>query len=367
MKPIRILHVIDCISPNSGVSAVVMNYYEHLNKGDVIFDFLVYYDVEPEIEKRLLENGSRVYVVGAAVAGNLKNYYRCLKKFFAVHSNEYEIIHGHVTNSALFYLGLAKKYGIPVRILHGHNTRGADTALKRMRNYILNHLGIRYATNFAACSYAAAKYLHGTSKNVIIIRNAIETDNYKYNEDKRKFIREELGITDRYVIGHVGRFAKQKNHDFIIELAKKMKCFDEKVLFLLVGDGEYRDNIEKKVNDNGLKNIFLFVGTVNNTCDYFQAMDVFVLPSLFEGFPVVGVEAQCNGLKCIFSSNVTEEAKVLDETQYISLDDMDSWVDVLLHCRNSRNVSSVQKIKDCNLEIEAETHKLQNYYAKLLK
>lgn len=331
-KTVRVLVVLDYINSNSGVSSVVMNYYSNIDKAKVQMDFLLYENPDEDILEYLKGNGSNVYALGHPVKMSIGNYQKVIAGFFESHQLRYQIVHVHIPNAAFVVLKYAKKYGVETRIIHSHNSRGADGLVKKFRNYVLNKKGIGYATQYFACSKSAGKYLYGGKHldEVIVINNAINLKKYRYDQKSGKKIRKELGIGDELVLGHVGRFSRQKNHEFLMEIASQLKERDIEFKLVLLGDGELQERIKEQVEMLGLKEQVIFVGVVNNAKEYMDAMDLFILPSLYEGLPCVCIEAQANGLPCLISENITREVALSDSVKFLGITDAGEWIDAIL-------------------------------------
>lgn len=338
MKPIRILQVLDTINSGSGVAAVVLNYYQYLEKDKVIFDFMVNEEVDKEVREALEENGSSIYRMPSLELKNYFQYQMELKRFFQEHS-EYSIVHGHIPNAAAFYLKAAKEANVLVRIVHSHNSMGADKAWKRIRNRILSQIGILYATDYMACGEKAARYLYGKEKKEIyLMRNAIDSHKFRYQQNTRQKMRERLGWEQNYVIGNIGRFCPQKNQEFLLRVFREVYQRDKTARLLLVGDGEKRNKIEKWIKEKGYQNIIVCTGVTRDVNSYLQAMDIFVLPSRYEGVPIAALEAQAAGLFCLVSTEVTREIQT-EYTQYLPLEDgAKEWAEVLLKRKKEKRI-----------------------------
>lgn len=314
---IKVLQVLDKLSKESGVSAVVMNYYRFLDKEKFQVDFMVNEIPDESIKMEILQNEGKIYQMPSLRLRNLFRYQTELRNFFREHK-EYQIIHGHIANAAAFYLKEAKRGNIPVRILHSHNSSSADIVWKNWRNRILSRQGIRYANAYAACGQKAAEYLFRGKKQVQLIPNAIEDNKYFFQSELGKKMRQSYHLENKFIIGHIGRFCPQKNQKFLIEVLEILVRKDNLFHLLLIGGGEEKEKIEQLVKKKGLEKAVTFTGAVEHTEIYYQMMDCFVLPSLFEGVPVVGIEAQFNGLYCFFSTEITREIESL-QTSYLDL------------------------------------------------
>ena len=228
---------------------------------------------------------------------------------------------------------VAKRQKIKHIIIHSHNSNTPSGLLRKLLN-ALNKPFLHLGTDFFACSKLAGEWLFG--KNFLkkhelkIINNAVDIDKYKFNAQTRENIRNELECREKFVIGHVGRFCYQKNHDFLINVFYEVQKEDKDMILLLIGEGELKEEIQEKVKKLNIQDNVIFLGTTNKVQNYLQAMDLFVLPSRFEGLPVVGIEAQASGTKCLFSNNITKETKIVDNTEFLDLN-VQEWKNAILN------------------------------------
>lgn len=385
----RVLQVIDDMGLNSGVSSMLLNYYRYIDHDKVNFDFMVYNTVSDDVKEYCKRNHSRIYEVGPLSGKTVLDgtLYKKVEGVMKRYAKKYDVIHGHESNTAFIYMKLAKKYGINHRIIHSHNAKGADGMVKKVRNFILNHYGLKYVTDYCACSKKAAKYLYGTTNHVNIINNAIDINKFQFRQEVRNRMRKKLGVEDMFVVGHVGRFAPQKNHEYIIDVFWQFHQKVQNSKLVLIGDGELMDVIKQKVHVLHLHDAVLFEGVQNNVHEYMQAMDVFVLPSMYEGLPVVCVEAQAAGLTCVVSKEVTREIKITKNVKFIGIDnkcpvlrsavqsnqknqkDINDWVQELIKIREKKNVDSrklcADKVAKKGFDIREQSKRLENYYIKL--
>lgn len=353
-----------------GVESVIMNYYRHLDHTKVQFDFICDEDSTRIPYDEIKKLGGRVFLVPKYQ--KLPQYLKALEGLFR--KNQYRIVHSNVNTLSVFPLYAAKKAGVPVRISHSHSTSNPKEWKRNIIKNILRPFSKKYATDYFACSELAGRYLFGDKTfdqgKVKIIHNAIDLDKFKFDPEARKKLRKELGIDDKtIVIGHVGRFVKQKNHDFLVDVFNEYHTKNPDSKLLLIGTGPLEEKIKAKVKKLDLSDSVLFLGQREDTNKLYSVMDVFCLPSLYEGLPVVGVEAQAAGLLCELSSDMTKETKVLNATRFISLEKpSEEWAKTILEDYNSfKRHDITEEIIKNNYNIKKEVSKLENKYNKLLK
>ena len=371
MEQIKVLEMVEKFSESSGVSAAVLNYYRHIDHSRIHMDFVVHYDVPRALEEELRQSGAQIYRMPSLVGWNMLTYVRELDKFFSRHEGEYQIVHGHLPNAALFYMKAAKKHGIRVRILHSHNSRGADSTAKAIRNFFLNRKGVSLSTTYFACSKPAKRYLFGERK-ARIIHNAIDLDKFTFNPEIRRKLREKYNIGERVAIGHIGRFVHQKNHAYLITLAGELKKYRQDFVFLLAGDGSLRAEIERQIRRKHLENFFILTGEVTNPEDIYQMLDACVMPSFYEGLPVVSVEAQAMGLPCLLADTITDEAMLTDRIVRLPLKKPEAWIEELRNLKirekwddARQRYDCVSRIREKGFDIRTEAGKLEDEYISL--
>lgn len=361
---IRIAHVIGKWV-GGGVEAVVMNYYRNIDHNKIQFDFIcdedstnIPYD---EIEKL----GGKVILIPPYQ--KLISYHKKLKKILK--DGNYKIVHSHINTLSVFSLFAAKCAGVPVRIAHSHSTTNPKEKKKNFLKQILRPFSKIFATEYMCCSELAGRWLFGNKEydkgNVYLLNNAIDLEKFKYDKNVRKEKRKEMKIDDdTLVIGHVGRFVEQKNHRFLIDIFNEVHKKKNKSVLLLAGQGPLMDEIKEKVRDLKLDNSVRFLKQRNDINELYQVFDVFCLPSLYEGLPVVGVEAQATGLLCFFSDDMTKETKVLESTKFLSLkQNANEWTEEILeNIDEYKRHNTMKEIADNNFDIKIEVQKLEEKY-----
>lgn len=335
MEPIHVL-VLDTVMDRGGAEAMIMNYMRHIDRNVIKFDFLTNRDYRAAYEDEIESLGGRVYHMCPMYPGKFRQYKREVREFLKEHP-EYKIIHSNLEERSYFALKEAKKLSVPVRISHSHN-RPLGVNLKLIMRYYFRFMLKYYNTHMFACGTEAGDWLYGKKNRdkVIIMKNAIDADEYRYNLEISKSMKRELGIEGKKVIGHVGRFFLQKNHTFLIDIFKAVHDRDPETVLLLVGGGEQDDalknQIKDKVNHLGLTDSVKFLGVRDDVAKVVQTFDVFLLPSLFEGLPVTMIEAQAAGLPCVISDKVPIQCDITGNVEVVALEDsLDKWAETV--CR----------------------------------
>ena len=306
-EPIRVAQIMGkCVG--GGVESVVMNYYRNIDRNKIQFDFICDSDSINIPYQEIEKLGGRVFLVPPYQ--KILAYQKELIKTFK--ENNYKIVHSHINTLSLFPLRAAKKAGIPIRISHSHSTSTPKEWKRNFFKNILRKFSKVYPTHYLCCSKIAGIYQFGKKKyndgEVFLVNNAIDIEKFTYNELIRKELRKELKIdNDTLVIGHIGRFVTVKNHKFLIETFKEIHEKNSNSILLLAGQGPLENEIKEKVKELNLTNSVIFLGQRNDVNKLYQVFDIFLLPSLYEGLPVVGVEAQTAGLLCILSNKVPKE------------------------------------------------------------
>lgn len=367
--PIRIAHIVGKWV-GGGVEAVIMNYYKNIDRSKIQFDFLIDNDSTNIPYHEIEQLGGKVILIPPYQ--KLLSYQKELKKILK--EGNYKIVHSHINTLSIFPLQVAKQANIPVRIAHSHSTTNKKEKAKNLMKQTLRPFSKRYATDYFCCSELAGRWLFGNKEynqnHVFLLNNAIDISKFQYNKTIRNQKRKQLNIGENtLVIGHIGRFVKQKNHEFLIDIFKEIHNQRKDSILLLIGQGPLLEPIKEKVKNLNLTNSVLFLGQRNDANELYQAMDVFLLPSLYEGLPVVGVEAQAASLLCILSTSMTKETKVLDTTEFISLEESPTtWATHLLNSyHNFKRTSNQQEIQQNGFDITKEAKKLEKKYIELNK
>ncbi|WP_368646159.1 glycosyltransferase family 1 protein [Alkalibacterium putridalgicola] len=297
-----------------GISNVIINYYTSMDKSDMKIDFVFPKINHPQFEEIIKANNSNIYTLNM----RKKNPFTyVLKLTKLIKENKYDIIHAHGNSSTLALEMLASKMaGIEIRISHCHSTQ---TNIKHLRSLFNRMFKSSYNVGLA-CSKKAGEYLY-EDQSFEVINNGIDIDKFQYDESARRYQREPLGLTNEKLIGHIGHFSYSKNHDFLIDVFQKLYEKDNNYRLLLIGDGKYKQDIEEKVSRLNLSEAVIFAGKRQDIPELLSAIDLFVMPSRFEGLPVTLIEAQAAHLPCYISDNITTEVKVTELVHFVPLDD----------------------------------------------
>lgn len=367
--PIRVLHIFGSLR-RGGLETFVMNLYRAIDRTRIQFDFLVNED-GGDYKQEVQEMGGRIYMIAPRNTGILK-YRDSLNAFFKTHAKEYEAVHMHTSFlSSIEPLEYAKKYSIPIRIVHSHSSAIPQTIKANKLHYILHLINKRFipkiATHYLGCSEKANTWLFSktiAADNALIIPNGIDSAKFAFCEETRSEVRAEMGIDDdAFVVGHVGSFSHVKNHKFIISVFENLVQVIPEARLILVGDGYLRPEIENNI-PNAIKDKVIFTGIRTDIHRILQAMDVFIMPSLFEGLPVALVEAQASGLPIVISDTISHDVKLTPDVTFLPLEcNLSTWVDTLAKYHeepNDRQTS--EQIKQSGFDIKTSANILSNLY-----
>lgn len=305
-EPVRVLHILQRMEAG-GTQALLMNIYRKIDRTKLQFDFLVEYSEKQFYDDEITAMGGHVYYTSIREDYNVFKFRHQLKKFFKEHK-EYKVVHVHAYTIGFLCLDIIKKAGIPVRIAHSHNNETVHDA-KWLIKLCMQKLYTINATDLFACSQEAGEYLF-KNKKFKVLKNAIDSSRFIADNDKRQVARHELGIENNFVVGHVGRLHPQKNHTFLLEVFNEIKKLRADAVLILVGSGPLKEEIENKVRSLGLEKDVVFLGNRKDMDYIYQATDVCIFPSLFEGLGIVAIEAQAAGIPVICSDGFPKEACV---------------------------------------------------------
>lgn len=316
VKQKKALILLPYLKNGDGTAVALMNYYQELIEHGWRIDFLVLKIFECEWLNKVKADGNNIY----ELPKENKYSYKVSRKIRSIiKEGKYDIVHVNMPGHVGFEtLKMARQYGIGKRIFHAHNPRNNLNLKTVISTKVYDYLLQREATELVACSKSAGNSRVG-NKDFQVLKNVIDTDRFVYRLEDRRYIREKLHIEKKVVVGVVGRFAAQKNPEFLLECFAEYNKLNKESVLLWIGDGELQEKIQDRAKNMGLKGACLFVGRKNNIEKWYSAMDLFLLPSKFEGMGIVFLEAQCTGLPCFGSTNVPIETEVTELMHRISL------------------------------------------------
>lgn len=362
----RILHVVPTLG-YGGVSKVVLNYYEKVNKKEYLFDFITHGKVE-DFHAEIITTGSKIYYLKTIRQIGIIKYFYQLKR--VIESNNYDIVHIHIGHLTGVYAMMFRIIGHRHIICHAHTTKCVNNK-HSMFMPIFRKLSVLFSDNCIACGKKAGDFCFGNNKYVIM-NNALDFKKFKDITDKQVHIKkQELGLENcDKIIGHVGLFSSIKNHEFIINILEELVKKEDDIKLVLVGEGKLKKQIESLVYRKRLTDKVLFLGNRQDVYILMKMFDVFILPSIHEGLPVVGIEAQAAGTYCIFSQGIDSSVDLgIGIVTFLPIDQgINCWVDKISCILNNNNISTdmiYEKLIEKGYEITATAVELQHIYRSI--
>lgn len=360
----RILHVFGTLN-RGGAETLVMNIYRNIDRSKIQFDFVVHHEEEGAYEEEVRKLGGKVYRVPNYKGTNHFAYKKAWDELLKNHP-EYKIIHCHKESIVALVMDEAKKNG-RIAIAHSHNTQNIPGFKGKVMDILNKNVNSKTDYRFA-CSLDAGYWMFGRDKDFTIIDNGIEVENFTYNPQVREKIRKRLGFSDKKVLGHIARFNKQKNHSFLIDIFADLVKEDDAYLLVLAGVGDLKDEIEKKVKDLGIEDKVIFLGSIGYVNELLQAIDIFILPSLYEGLAVSTIEAQAAGLKCLLADTIDKNSKITDLVEFIPIDGgTRPWIEEIQKALPYQREDTSEMIKKAGFDIRETAEKLSEFYLNLIK
>ena len=360
-----ILHI-EITGGIGGIEIFLLNIYKNIDRAKIQFDFVTSSDFVP-LKENFIALGGTLYKIASPV--NIIRYWRDLRKL--IETNQYEIVHIHKNSAAnILPFIICKLAGVKVIVSHAHNTASTKGPFFNALHKINQKILLQLQTNAFACSTLAAQWLYGnlyTAKNnVSILKNGVEVKKFIFNEIIRNEMRASLKLENSFVIGHVGRFTKQKNHIFLIDIFTELIKHKSNAVLLLCGLGELEGQIKEKVLKLGLDKRVFFLGERKDVNNIMQAMDVFVFPSLHEGLPLVGIEAQAAGLPIFMADTISSEVKISNLVTFLSLNDtVKIWAEKIIEKSELiKRANMATNIGEQGYDIEKTAKYLENFYMK---
>lgn len=367
-EPIRILQCMPTNMVCGGIENFIMNIYKNIDRNKVQFDFLTHGVGKNYFEEEIRQLGGEIYRV--PFIKEYKKYQEQMTSILRENQEKYHTIHIHATYAMSYYdAKLAKKCKMQNIIMHSHSANTNVKKRKIVQKLLKNQM--TKVTNYQlACSKEAAKWMF--PKQVIeeeqykIIKNGIYVENYSFEPKIREKVRSKLQVQGNFVVGHVGRLSEAKNHVFLLEVFKEILKEESTAKLLLVGDGELKEKIKQRAQELGILEQIIFVGNSESVQELLQAMDVFVFPSLFEGFGLAALEAQTTGLPCFLADHITKEVKVTDLVVYISLKETPKyWAKRILDKRDNKRENKIDIVKNKKYDIKSIAKELEEFYLKI--
>ena len=362
---VRVLTILSGLD-GGGVENILLNYYQNMDRQKVHIDFIVQSQDIGKIEDKFEKKKKKIYRVTpktVSLKKNIVEIYRIMK------DNQYDIVHSRMNVKGMTHLITAWLCGIKVRMIHNHMAYVPKQGKMKYLTPPAKIICKLFATHWLACSDAAAIDMFGEKAykqgKAIVINNAIDAEKYDYNPELRRSVRDEFNIRDEFVIGVVGRFHEQKNHKFMLKIFKEVVNKNKNVKLLLVGGGELEKEIHQWVNGYNLNEFVIFTGIRTDVPRLLQGMDIFVLPTLYEGFGNVFVESQAAGLKTIASlEGAPQSTKLTDLIEYVSLKKSpEEWADIILKYQNGyKRESQIEKIRAAGFDVKQQATYLEDLY-----
>lgn len=358
---IKVAHVTKFLKSN-GITNVIMNYSSHLDKSSFMNTIIAGAPISEIYRNQCNEEKVEVKELPSKDKSSL-GYYISLFKFFQ--NGKYDIVHIHGNSATITVeMLLAKIAGIKVRIAHCHNSTCDHVYIHKL----LSPFFKRLYTKGYACSDLAGKFMFGNSPYTVLT-NGFEIDKFIFNQEKRDSLRQKLNLDNKFVIGNVARFNDQKNHIFLLDIFKQIASVDQDAVLFLVGAGPLLDKIKQLISEHPYKERIIYYGETDHVEDLYNAMDIFVLPSKYEGLGIVFIEAQINGLKCVTSDHVPSEVNINNHTVFLSLsENIEKWcIEALSTFSENRIDASMLAYKSAQeYNIHFSVKQLENDYRKLL-
>lgn len=368
-EKIKVLQVVSALNAG-GVESLLYSYYTNFDKDKIQFDFVIFGESVGTFGKKFQKLGSKIYKVPYMKDKGL--LYLLVKLFKVIYKNrDYDVIHVHRNLKSGIILFFAFILGIKVRIVHSHNYSPNESMLDKLKKWLLSIPISLFGTNKFACGRDASRWLYGNRAyehgETYVMNNAINLEKYNYDEKKRIKMRESLGVNDKFVIGHIGRFSYQKNQLFLIEIFHEIYKNKPNACLFLIGNAEDEQiysSIVEKIYKYNLQDAVKLFGAREDIPELMQAIDIFVFPSNYEGLPVVGIETQAAGLMTISSDKITEEVAITNYWKFMSLrNPAKQWAKKIMEYENGYDrFVTINELTDAGFNIKKEAKKLEDFY-----
>ena len=359
-----------------GITSMVLNICEHLDRKCINFDYLAYRDQVEFADTRAERLGGMKYVAGNEEAKNkfMKFWFKFVRVYRVMKEAKPDIFHINASTPYDTLVAIAAKVaGVKKVVVHSHNANNSDKSKSKIIvNKLSKCLMGLYTDAYFTCSSEAAEYMFprkiSSKKNYIYVKNGIVVDKFRFDETVRRQVRKEYGLESAFVIGNVGRLSKQKNHIFLLDVFYEVLQSEPSAILVLIGIGEERNRLENKARALGINQQVLFLGASERVNVLLQMMDVFVMTSFHEGLPVVGIEAQATGLPCIFADTITREVRITENVEFISLEKTAvEWSDMIINLseRNNDRNNGIECVCKAGFDIENISSEIAKTYIKM--
>lgn len=357
---LRLLMVNTVPTERNGITNVIINLISAMNQNKIEIGYVAINNPEQSIKNDFKKLGIKLYILPRKISSP----FRYIRQFAGV-AKTYDVIHVHGNSATMSLEMIAAKLGhVPLRIAHSHSSSCVMKSIDKLFRPIFYKL----CNGRLACGKKAGEWLY-RNRDYIVINNGIDTEKFRYNENNRAEIRERLNIKDNIVIGHVGNFDPVKNHPFIFDVFKELLSLNNKARLMLVGGGSKFDEYTQLTKDLNIYDKVIFTGNVSNPNDYMSAMDLIIMPSIFEGFPLTLVEEQANGLRCIVSDAITNEVNISGNVHFLSLNkSTNEWAHYInnvlttTYDRISLSNEAISSINSSEYSIKVIADRLLQYY-----
>jgi len=365
-QPLRIL-IAGLTAEKGGMEAYVMNLYRFMDRDRIQFDFVNHLKGEPIAYQEEIEAlGGKIYNI-PMLRNGIREHFAKLKKLFQENSYAAVYYQANRRMKSTDLFRYAKKYQVPLRILHSHNTKTAEneSGLNRLRAQLIRNQLDRYLTDRFACSKEAGEWMFGEDANFRVINNGVDCAKFDFNASARQDVRQSMKAEDRRVYGTVGRLSDQKNPFFLADIFAEIHRLQPESVFWHIGGGEYEQEMKEYIKEKGIADSYLLLGRRDDVAELLSGMDVYLMPSKYEGFPISLVEAQCNGLTCVVSDVITKDVDLSGNVQFVSLNKSAAeWAESAVNLSGNPRKSEREKIREKGYDIHQIVKELSEYIEK---
>lgn len=363
MSQLEFYNVCQEVWKYGGIENFIINVYRNIDRSKIQFDFLIHGEKKNHFEEEIKQLGGEIYRVPFST--HYKEYAKQMRMILNENREKYQAIHIHVSYAmGYFDARMAKKCKMKNIIVHSHSANN-NIAKRKLIHYLLRNKLTQIADYRLACSREAANWMF-SGKEYERINNAIYTEKYKFNPIIREKTRKDIKLEGKFVVGHVGRLSPAKNHSFLLEIFKEITKKEKEAVLLLIGEGELKKKIKQKAQELGILEQIIFIGNSKKVEELLQAMDVFVFPSLFEGFGLAALEAQTTGLPCFVAEHITKEVNVTGLVEFISLEKTpEYWAKKILDKKDNKRENKQDIVKKNKYDMIDIAKELEDFYIKI--